>query len=133
MKRIAGLLVGSLAIGFAPPSGTVLAAYNGSCEAGEICLWRDSSYLNSVYDVTTSVSNYNNSVYFNTATSPNDRTSSIRSRKVSDIVRVYQNNSHSGNMSCFDPGELTASLPNSAYGNLGNDSASSHSVLAGSC
>lgn len=133
MRRSAGVFVGCLAVGLASASGTAFAAFNGSCEPGEICLWRDSSYTNSVYDVTGSISNYNNVQYFNTTTSPNDRTSSIRSRKVSDIVRVYQNNSQSGNMSCFAPGTQTSSLPNASFGNLGDNSASSHSVLAGTC
>ncbi len=111
------------------PFSTVDAANNnGVCEAGDVCAWKNADYLGPLLDRTGNLTNYANTQYFNNAGNPNDETSSIWGRGTGGVwrVRVYQNSGGGGAFSCFDPNEITPSLPNSAFGGLANDSASSH-------
>ena len=109
------------------PLAAEAANYNGVCESADVCLWKNADYLGPLFDRSNSDSNYSGDQYFNNAGAVNDETSSVWGRGTSTWrVRVYQNSSYSGNVACFDPNEITYQLPNSSFGNLNNDSASSH-------
>jgi hypothetical protein len=127
-KRKALVLSAIVAVSIGVTQAPVRAAnYNGVCEATDVCLWKNADYLGPVFDRTNGDSNYTGDQYFNSAGAVNDETSSIWGRGSSTWrVRVYQNPGYSGNVACFDPNEITPSLPNSSFGNLSNDGALSH-------
>lgn len=111
----------------AVPIVTSAANNNGVCESADVCLWKNADYLGPLLDRTGNLTDYSTTQYFNNAGNPNDETSSIWARGTGSWrVRVYQNKNAGGAFDCFDPNEITYQLPNSAFGGLANDSASSH-------
>ncbi|MBA3916259.1 MAG: peptidase inhibitor family I36 protein [Acidobacteriales bacterium] len=118
--------------GIAATASPGYAIGNGVCSTGEYCYYQNSNYGPSVLDDFSSTPDFNTIYYYNTSTTPNDRTSSVWNRSTSQVMYLYQDHGYSGNKSCFGLNRSTATLPNSTYGNLGNDSASSM-LTASSC
>lgn len=72
----------------APSSAS--ATSNGSCNSGDACSFQNTNYGGSVFDESAaSVSNFSVRVYFNTSTSPNDRTSSLRNLRSLGATRHH--------------------------------------------
>jgi hypothetical protein len=87
-----GVLVGSSAIfasSVAMAADTTGVIGNGTLNIGEVGAWRDASWSNSLADWYYTVgggsdSNWTNNQYFNTSTSPNDKTSSATGASYQD-------------------------------------------------
>ena len=109
---------------------------NGTQTIGELGAWRDASWGNSLADWHYTVgggsdSNWSNNQYFNTTTTPNDKTSSVHNGSTR-AVRMWRDAGYSNTNMCLnDPGTGVSYQDADLSNNPGmQDAISSHAFLA---
>jgi len=120
---IRGLLGASIALVL---SATAALAWDATCNSGEACVWKNSSFQVPLAAQASGDSDYSNDTYPNTQDGMNDSVSSIRNRYSSSDVVFYFSALYNGTSYCLNSGWESGSLMGH------NDQYSSHLIAIGS-
>ena len=133
-KTVAALAVAAGFAGAIGIAGPAFAAPNGSPNAGEVVLWRDTGFTGPLYDFDNDETCYPNDTtvafYGDLATKVNDNASSIANYDAANYVRAYVNYDYDGAYLQLLPYGVVNGSQSYAYSSLGtfNNQFSSHKV-----
>lgn len=104
-RRRIGIIVGMSAIITLTTAGTAFAlatfaGEDGSCDGGDVCMWKDDAGTGYYFTTPSADSNYGNNRWFSFDVSPANEVDSVRNRWTIDIG-IYTGTSYTGTQWCF--------------------------------
>lgn len=135
-KRLGKLLLVGCAmvasVGVLPSAVAHAAAYDQLCETGEVCLSDGFNLLGNKFTTPSDEIGLDGYKYNGTNVFVLNTASSIQNRGSSSWRVLVYDGTWSGPVNCYQPGQISNSLPHAARGNLPNNAASSIDWRSGS-